>query len=243
MRKDSTTWYSHALGSEVSMAAWGHFGAPWLVMPTAGGDAEEIERFLLIDAVRHLIDAGRVKIYSIDSVGGRTFMREDLPPAERTLVQTRFHRCVTDEVVPRIRADCESDDIEIGVAGASLGAFASVALICRRPDLFNRAIGMSGTYDLQRFVDGYMDNELYLASPVHFLPNLTGGTQLERLRERFILLACCQGRWEDPGETWRMASVLGANGVPNRVDSWGPEFDHDWPTWRAMLPQYLDELT
>jgi esterase/lipase superfamily enzyme len=30
--------------------------------------------------------------------------------------------------------------------------------------------------------------------------------------------------------------------VPNRVDPWGPEYDHDWPTWRAMLPLYLDDL-
>ena len=31
-------------------------------------------------------------------------------------------------------------------------------------------------------------------------------------------------------------------GVPNRVDPWGEEYDHDWPTWRAMLPHYLAEL-
>jgi esterase/lipase superfamily enzyme len=39
-----------------------------------------------------------------------------------------------------------------------------------------------------------------------------------------------------------MAGVLGSKGVPNRVDPWGPEYDHDWPTWRAMLPLYLDDL-
>ena len=40
-----------------------------------------------------------------------------------------------------------------------------------------------------------------------------------------------------------MAGVLGSKGVPNRVDPWGPEHDHDWPTWRQMLPIYLDDLT
>jgi len=39
-----------------------------------------------------------------------------------------------------------------------------------------------------------------------------------------------------------MAEVLGAKEIPNRVDSWGPEFAHQWPTWRQMLPQYLREL-
>ena len=29
---------------------------------------------------------------------------------------------------------------------------------------------------------------------------------------------------------------------PNRVDPWGPDWSHDWTTWRKMLPQYLDEL-
>jgi S-formylglutathione hydrolase FrmB len=39
-----------------------------------------------------------------------------------------------------------------------------------------------------------------------------------------------------------MAAALGARGIPNRVDNWGPEWDHEWTTWRVMLPQYLDEL-
>jgi hypothetical protein len=32
-------------------------------------------------------------------------------------------------------------------------------------------------------------------------------------------------------------------GVPNWVDAWGKEWDHDWMTWRAKLPRYLDEWT
>ena len=34
------------------------------------------------------------------------------------------------------------------------------------------------------------------------------------------------------------ADVLGRKGVPNRVDAWGAEWEHDWATWREMLPQY-----
>ena len=39
-----------------------------------------------------------------------------------------------------------------------------------------------------------------------------------------------------------MADVLGAKGIPNRVEAWGPEWDHDWPTWHRMLPHYLEGL-
>ena len=51
------------------------------------------------------------------------------------------------------------------------------------------------------------------------------------------------GEAEDIGESWRVARVLGDKRVPNRVDSWGEEWDHDWPTWRNMLVKYLDEMT
>ena len=35
---------------------------------------------------------------------------------------------------------------------------------------------------------------------------------------------------------------LRSKGITNRVDAWGREWDHEWPTWGRMLPQYLDEL-
>jgi hypothetical protein len=79
------------------------------------------------------------------------------------------------------------------------------------------------------------------ASPVEFLPNLEGD-QLDHLRHRFVILASGEGAWENIGESWHMASVLGAKGIPNRVDNWGRQYDHDWATWHRMLPQYLREL-
>ncbi|NNF07634.1 MAG: hypothetical protein HKN21_12805, partial [Candidatus Eisenbacteria bacterium] len=82
----------------------------------------------------------------------------------------------------------------------------------------------------------------YFSSPIYFLPNLDDGEQLEKLRERMIVFAFGQGQWEDPEESWRMAKILGNKGVPNRVDPWGPDYDHNWPTWRTMLPKYLSEM-
>jgi len=123
----------------------------------------------------------------------------------------------------------------------SVGAFNALAVVCRYPHHFGAAIGMSGAYDLESLI-GFPGNEdFYFASPYRFVPGLDG-PQLDRLRRRFILMAYGQGRWENPGHNWRMADILGAKGAPNRVDVWGPEWDHDWPTWRAMLPVYLDEL-
>lgn len=104
------------------------------------------------------------------------------------------------------------------------------------------AIAMSGTFDLSRYLEGKFNEDFYFSSPLHFLPGLEGPL-LEQLRTRMILLPTGEGRWEDAGESWRMAEVLGNKGVPNRVDPWGESYDHNWVTWREMLPKYLAEHT
>lgn len=241
MPKQYWTWNTERLPEPARVVRWGHYGTPLLLFPTAGGDYEEVERFHLVDAVAPLVDAGRVKVYSIDSVAGKHWVRGGESPEYCSRVQNLFDAYVYHEVAPLIRDDCRSPDIEIIAAGASIGAFNAAATVCRHPDAFRLAIAMSGTFDLSKYLNGRMNLDFYYSSPLHYLPSLAEGAQLARLRQRLILLPTGQGRWEDVGESWRLAHVLGARGVPNRVDLWGREWDHDWGTWRAMLPKYLEE--
>ncbi len=241
MDKEQSRWYSGRVEREVHLVRWGHYGTPVLLFPTAGGDAEEAERFHLIGALAGLMEAGRIKVYSLDSIAGRAWISGEHSAEYCSLLQNRFDGVVYEEIVPAIRADCRSGDIEIIAAGASIGAFNAVATICRHPDAFRMAIGMSGTYDLSKYLEGRMNLNFYFSSPLHYLPNLQG-PQIDRLRSRFVLLPSGEGQWEDIGESWRMAKVLGDKGIPNRVDPWGVEWKHDWETWRAMLPKYLDEF-
>lgn len=239
--KDTTRWYSSRVEQEVQLVRWGTFGTPVLVFPTAGGDAEEIERFHLIGALQPLLDAGRIKVYSTDSVAGRAWFSGAHSAEYCSALQNAFDAFIYHEVTPAIRADCASDNIEIVAAGASIGAFNAVATVCRHPDAYRLAIAMSGTFDLSKYLEGRFNQDFYFSSPLHYLPDLEG-PQLEMLRQRLILLPSGEGDWEDIGESWRMAQVLGAKGIPNRVDPWGPHWHHDWQTWREMLPKYLDEF-
>jgi esterase/lipase superfamily enzyme len=239
--KTTERWYSERVQSEITLARWGTFGRPVLVFPTAGGDAEEVERHGLVEACGQLIDDGRIKLYSLDSVAGRAMMTKPGSPQHRLWLLNQFHDCVRREIVPAIHADLGGQELEIIASGASIGAFNAVAMLCRYPDVFAAAIGLSGSYAIERFYDRPWTEDLYFSAPLHFLPGLEGG-QLEQLRQRFALLASGEGQWENVGESWTMAGALGAKGVPNRVDNWGPEWDHQWPTWWRMLPQYLDEL-
>ncbi|XWN28967.1 MAG: alpha/beta hydrolase-fold protein [Devosia sp.] len=240
--KTASKWHSERLGQEITLVRWGHYGQPVLVFPTAGGDAEEVERMHLVGAVWPLVEAGRVKLYSCDSLAGRALAAKWGSEEHRCWLLNSFEEYIANELVPAIRTDCADPSIEVIAAGASIGAFKALAVTCRYPHLFRAAIGMSGTYDLERLL-GFRGNEnYYFSAPLSFLPNLGNGPMLDTLRQRFILMAYGQGRWENPDEAWRMANVLGSKGIPNRVDAWGPNYDHDWPTWREMLPVYLNEL-
>jgi esterase/lipase superfamily enzyme len=234
-------WFSARVQQQITVVRWGLFGAPVLVFPSAGGDAAEIERNGLVDACGPLLAEGRVKLYSVDSVSGQAMVAKDGPAEHRLWLLNQFHECVRWEVVPAIHADLGGQAMDVIAAGPSIGAFNAVAVLCRYPDVFAAAVGMSGTYQIDRFYDGAWSQDLYFSAPLQFLPGLEG-PQLDRLRQRRVVLASGEGEWENVGQSWQMADALGAKGVPNRVDNWGPQWAHQWPTWRQMLPQYLREL-
>ena len=240
--KTRERWFSDRLQQEITVVRWGTFGKPVLVFPSAGGDAEEIERFGLVDACGELLAEGRVKLYSVDSVAGQAMIAKAASPEHRMWLLNQFHECIRREVVPAIHADLGGQAIDVITSGASIGAFNAVAVLCRYPDVFSAAVGMSGTYRIERFYDQAWSQDLYFSAPLQFLPGLDG-PQLDLLRQRYVVLAAGEGAWEDIGESWHMASALGAKEIPNRVDNWGPQWEHDWPTWHRMLPQYLRELT
>lgn len=239
---EKSHWYSSRLSCDTTLARWGFSGQPILVFPTAGGDAEEIERFKMIQVLEPLLAAGRIKIYSCDSVAGRVFFDGQHSPEHRMYITHQFHQYVKHEVAPAIRLDCQNADIPIWAVGSSIGAFHAVAVTCRFPDIFHRALGMSGSYDILRFIDHPKPTDYFLvSSPLHFVPTLSG-RHLDVLRTRRIHLASGEGKWENIGESFRMGKVLGDMGIPNWVESWG-NVDHDWVTWRAKMPKYLDQWT
>ena len=238
--KATDRWYSDRLRTDITVARWGTYGVPVLLFPTAGGDAEEVERHKMVAHLVPLMEAGRAKVYSCDSVAGKAMAERIGSPDYRMAMFNLFHQAVAEEIIPAIHSD-SGGSLPIVVAGASIGAFNSLAMISRYPHLINAAICMSGTYAIEKFIGGRFTEDLYYSSPLHFLPGLEGSA-LHTLRQRLVIFASGSGAWEDVGESWAAAHVLGAKGVPNRVDDWGPGYEHDWPTWWEMLPIYLDDL-
>ena len=160
--------------ADLTVARWGSYGSPVLLFPTAGGDAEEIERHKMIAHLEPLIAAGRAKVYSVDSVAGRALAEHRGSAEYQLALFNGFHEAIAREVIPAIHSDLGGQHIPVTVAGASIGAFNALAITCRYPELVQSAVCMSGTYAIEQFLGGHVNDDLYFSSPLRFLPGLEG---------------------------------------------------------------------
>lgn len=223
----------------MEIVEYGHFGPTLLLLPTAAADYLEYERFQLIDALRELIEAGQVKVYSINSINAESWLNPNMHPRHKALRHVQFNEYVYEEVIPFIKKHT-SDTTPIYTCGASMGALHSANLFFKRPDLIQGVIAMSGDYNLSTYTKGYHDQDVYFNSPMEYLPNLDDEHILSQLRSSgHIHIVTGSGDWENPDASRRFSAVLNAKGIPHELDIWGPDMTHDWPTWRKMLPYYI----
>ncbi len=239
MKRELTSWYSPALNMDMPIAVYGDYGFALLLVPTAAADYLEYERFQLIDTLRPFIDAGKVKVFSINSINNESWLNNNMLPEHKAIRHNQFNKYVFDEVIPFIKTNT-SPETPIITCGASFGALHSMNLFLKRPDLINGVIAMSGVYDLAEYTKGYWDDQVYYNSPLHYMINLTNNTILNEIRKsRHIHILSGKGAYEDPNASGKFARVLYDKGINYELDIWGEDMKHDWPTWRAMLPHYI----
>lgn len=243
MKREIWRWHSDKLAREMPVACWGHYGRPVVLFPTAGGDFLECERFLMLSVLEPLIDAGRIKVFSTDSISGEGWLNPDAAPWEKSALQARYDEFIATELCPFIRQKCGGTTQRFLATGASLGAYNALNAALKHPEWFEITVAMSGTYDFARWMDGQRDQNYYFNMPLMYLPNLPEGDQLDRLRQSSFLIATGTGRYEAPWESDWVGRALAAKGIPHRVEKWGPDAHHDWPTWRTMLPLFLGRLS
>ncbi|GIF49742.1 esterase/lipase superfamily enzyme [Asanoa ferruginea] len=243
MRERWVELFSPAIGTAGSVVRYGHYGRPVLVFPSEQGRAGDFANNGMVEAVKELIDAGRVKLFCVDSYDAASWAARDLPLEERAKRHANFESWIVDQVVPFINEDV-AGGAEIGVAGCSMGAFHALNFACKRADLFPLAMCFSGNYDPSAWHGwGERGDAAYFNSPADYLGNLHGD-HLDWLRTRLsVLLVCGQGQWEDTtgalNSTRQVAGLLADKGIRHELDLWGYDVPHDWPSWRAQWAHHL----
>lgn len=240
MHREIHKWYSPNLHKDMEIAVYGHWGFALLMFPTAAADFLEYERFHLIAAIAPQIDAGKCKAFSINSINNESWLNDHMHPTDKAIRHQQFNQYIVEEVVPFLHTHCKGL-AAIVTTGASLGALHAANQLFRRPDIFTGTIAMSGIYDLKAYTKGYYDDNVYFNSPADYVSNMNDENLLNQLRQKkHIYIASGQGNYENPDASRHFSSILQAKGIPHQLDLWGHDMPHDWPTWRKMLPYFLE---
>jgi esterase/lipase superfamily enzyme len=226
-----------------TVVGYGHWGSPFLVFPSEQGRAWDFANNGMVGAVADLIEAGRCKLYCVDSYDGQSWADRAIPVEERARRHGVYESWIVDNVVPYIGADC-GGATEFGTLGCSMGAFHALNFAFKRADLFPLALCFSGSYDPSAWhAWGERGDAAYFNNPTDYIGHLQGD-HLNWLRERLsILLVCGQGQWEDTtgalDSTRRVAGLLADKGIRYELDLWGHDIPHDWPSWRRQVAHHL----
>lgn len=235
----TTAWFSHNLGMEMPLVAYGHAGFPLLMFPTAAADYLEYERFLLTDTLQPFIEQGLLRAYSINSVNRYSLLNDKASPQWKAELLTRYDRYIMEEVLPLIRNECGPDARPL-TTGASLGAFLALNCYFRHPDEFRGVIAMSGSYDIRSYLSDYYDTNVYFNNPADYVRHLDDDYYLPILRQAdSIVITTGQGAYEAPNRSRDFSALLTSKGIPHLLDVWGYDVNHDWVWWRRMLPYFI----
>lgn len=242
--------YSQCLNRDMEFKVYGHAGQPILAFPAQDGRFYDFEGFGMIDTVADKIDAGKIQIFTCDSIDGESWSNENGDPTHRTYMLEQWYYYIVDELVPRIfeinkDGNDGNDASGIITTGCSMGASHAVNFMFRRPDIFSGCIALSGYYDSDIFFKNYTDTILYNNAPVQFLHGMPYDHPfVEKYRQCKIVLCTGQGAWEDDmiRSTKRMQELLEYKDIPAWIDYWGYDVNHDWPWWRIQFPYFVGHI-
>ena len=230
------------------VVTYGHWGAPVLVFPSEAGRAWDFENNGMVEAVRWLLDAGRLKLYCVDSADADTWS-DTLAAAGGTRRPARLVRAVGagagGALHPRRLRRADADH-HPGLQPRRLPRRQHRAPPRARvpprpvPVRFLRPLAVARVGRTGR-------RQSYFHNPMDYVANLQGD-HLEWLRRSVhLVLVVGQGSWEvDPTRalpsTLAFAEVLSAKGISHELDVWGHDVPHDWPSWQRQAAHHLPRL-
>ena len=243
--------YSPTLNREMELKVYGHAGRPVLFIPCQNGRFFDFENFHMAEVWQPWIDAGRVMVFAIDTLDAETWSNAQGDPGWRSERHEQWMRFIFDEIVPFIRDMVNARNGWTGspgviAFGCSLGATHAANLYFRRPDLFDGLLALSGIYTASYGFGDYMDERVYLNSPVDYLAGMPADhPYIQAYNRNRGIIVVGTGPWEVPETTFQLNDICSRKGIQVWVDVWGSDSAHDWDWWykqvRYHVPHLLDD--
>ena len=239
--------WSRMLGRDMEFKVYGQAGVPVLALPARGGRFYDWENNGMPDAIASLLNAGKVQLFCADSIDGESLLAGDVPSRRRAEMQEKYFNYLTGELASRILTlNHAEEDTKLWAVGVDTGACQAVNCRLRRPELFAGAIGLSGLYDMNRFLGDAGDDLVLRNSPLAYLDTegLIEKKAFAKAEENSLILCAGQGAYEGDAlaDTSALAEELNRCGLPVHPEIWGSDVSHDWYWWGKELNLFAERV-
>lgn len=224
-------YYSNVLSRNINLEITGHWGHPILMFPSSGGQYTQNSDFGLVGSVMHLVEAGLVKLYNVETIDMLSFYDDHMNSETKIHNYELYMQFLKEELIPYIQEQCNTH--RIGVAGVSFGGFHAANTAFRFPDVVSHLIAMSAAFNIRNMTPLSEDMRIYFNCPNEYMQNEEGW----KYNHMKIVLGTSD--WDiclDKNK--EMSGILNSKGI----DHWYDEkkwVEHDWPLWKMAFPEYL----
>ena len=224
-------YYSNTLGRNIMVEVTGHWGHPILMFPSSGGQYTQNSDFGLNASVMHLVEAGKIKLYNVETIDMLSFYDDHMNSETKIHNYEMYMQFLKNEFIPYIQRECNTH--RIAVAGVSFGGFHAANTAFRFPDVVSHLIAMSAAFNIRNMTPLCADDRIYFNCPDEFMQN----EESWKYNHMHIVLGTSD--WDiclDKNK--HMSGILNSRGIAHWYDEkkWQ---DHDWPLWKMMFPEYL----
>jgi len=221
MHREAHYWYSNRLERELGVVIYGHYGPPMLAFPTTGGDEWEYERQGVIGAMAGAIDAGRVKVFCVNTNNGDSFGNDRAASAAPQLDAGPI-RSIYRPRGPAVRPQpLRSHDVGMWAMGASLGGYhAGQHAPESIPTVVKRCFALSGVVRHEALHGRRLRRQLLFQQSRRLLREPHRRLGAPSSRELRHPPGHRTGPWEHPEEAYDCRGFSRPAGIGHHLDDW-----------------------
>lgn len=235
METNVEKWRSPSLGKDMELAIYGEAGTPVIGIPTRGATCKQWEKYGMAEAISYQLENGFNQLFVLSSLDHEGLLNINASPEQRLIRQQQYESYIVEEIVPFIK---ENNNIPfIIIAGIDFGGYHAITTALKHPEVFGKAIGISGIYDIRPYMDGYYDDDVYYSNPMDFVPNLNKKSLLHKVQEvDFRLVSFATDKRKK--DAVRMDNVMRMKFLDPHLDIW-PDDAEEWDLWPQMLKTHI----
>jgi len=236
MKKETKKWRSPSLGRDMELTIYGTAGTPIIGLPTRGATCQQWEEFGMVENISFQLENEFNQLFCLSSVDEESFLNEKSTPKQRLVRQKQYESYLVDEVLTYIQN--QNNIAYTIIAGIDLGGYHAITSALKNPEIFDKAIGISGIYDVKQFMNGFYDDDVYYNNPIDFVPNLNKQPMLDNIRGVDFRLVSYEGD-ERKEQAQRLSTVLRMKFIEHKLDIWDMNYPEEWDLWPQMLKTHI----